>query len=415
VEVPSPTRAAELEGEVPTGPLMIQGDHGPVAIRNLRYRMLQQQPVQLADVSYRLYEGNFMGFSEFEGKTPDYQGKLQELTINVPGATSAMALEWEGSIEVPKAGTYDLRFNYSANGGDAFLKIGDKVVGEEFANKASIPFRIKLAAGKTPFHIKYFRSSNWSEGVVGIYSYGSYPVPLHGVGSYLPAGEPAKNQLVFVEPEKSPRLLRAFLDFKNDGDQRLTHTLGVGGTSKRHFVYDLKTGTPVCAWSGPFVNATPMWDGRGDGSFKPRGAVQWLFTGHSVAVLPEADAAFPEQLSEDEGFANLGYSIAEGTGLPVFRYTRGGTEFHDSLQPDESGRYLVRKINFKEAPADTSGWYIKLAEGEAIEKAPNGYFVVDQQWYVAPEGFEPVVRTIKGKKELIAPLPAGGLQYGIIW
>ena len=38
VEVTGPTRAAAFNDEVPTGPLMIQGDHGPIAIRNIRYQ-----------------------------------------------------------------------------------------------------------------------------------------------------------------------------------------------------------------------------------------------------------------------------------------------------------------------------------------------------------------------------------------
>lgn len=36
IEVDGPTRAAMLEDEAPLGPLMLQGDHGPVAYRNLR-------------------------------------------------------------------------------------------------------------------------------------------------------------------------------------------------------------------------------------------------------------------------------------------------------------------------------------------------------------------------------------------
>jgi hypothetical protein len=38
VEVKGPTRAALFEDEAPEGPLMLQGDHGPVAYRNLRLR-----------------------------------------------------------------------------------------------------------------------------------------------------------------------------------------------------------------------------------------------------------------------------------------------------------------------------------------------------------------------------------------
>jgi len=40
VEVTGPTRAACFEDEKPAGPLMLQGDHGPVAYRNLRLRPL---------------------------------------------------------------------------------------------------------------------------------------------------------------------------------------------------------------------------------------------------------------------------------------------------------------------------------------------------------------------------------------
>ena len=41
VEVPSPTRAAMSTKEVTAGPLYLQGDHGPVAYRNIRIRPLE--------------------------------------------------------------------------------------------------------------------------------------------------------------------------------------------------------------------------------------------------------------------------------------------------------------------------------------------------------------------------------------
>ncbi|MHC4574982.1 MAG: 3-keto-disaccharide hydrolase, partial [Planctomycetota bacterium] len=40
VEVTGPTRAAAYKDEKPTGPLMLQGDHGPVAYRNIRIEAL---------------------------------------------------------------------------------------------------------------------------------------------------------------------------------------------------------------------------------------------------------------------------------------------------------------------------------------------------------------------------------------
>jgi hypothetical protein len=41
VEVTGPTRAAAFSDEGPKGPLMLQGDHGPVAYRNLKIRPIQ--------------------------------------------------------------------------------------------------------------------------------------------------------------------------------------------------------------------------------------------------------------------------------------------------------------------------------------------------------------------------------------
>jgi hypothetical protein len=40
VEVSGPTRAAHWETEAATGPLLLQGDHGPVAFRNLRVKAI---------------------------------------------------------------------------------------------------------------------------------------------------------------------------------------------------------------------------------------------------------------------------------------------------------------------------------------------------------------------------------------
>ena len=35
VEVPAPTRGSRFKDEKPTGPIMLQGDHGPVAFRKV--------------------------------------------------------------------------------------------------------------------------------------------------------------------------------------------------------------------------------------------------------------------------------------------------------------------------------------------------------------------------------------------
>ena len=46
-EVTGPTRAAAFKDEKPKGPLMIQGDHGPVALKNIRYKLYEDKKVAI--------------------------------------------------------------------------------------------------------------------------------------------------------------------------------------------------------------------------------------------------------------------------------------------------------------------------------------------------------------------------------
>ena len=42
IDLTGPTRAAHWDDEKPTGPIMLQGDHGPVAYRNIRVEQVSQ-------------------------------------------------------------------------------------------------------------------------------------------------------------------------------------------------------------------------------------------------------------------------------------------------------------------------------------------------------------------------------------
>ena len=59
VEVPLPTGGPLENNEKPCGPLMIQGDHGPVAFRNINYRLMKDIKFSLTDISYKTYKGEF--------------------------------------------------------------------------------------------------------------------------------------------------------------------------------------------------------------------------------------------------------------------------------------------------------------------------------------------------------------------
>jgi len=65
-EVTGPTRAATYGDEKPLGPLMLQGDHGPVAYRNIWWAPIESDPflaygdgrVQISDQGLSLFRGN---------------------------------------------------------------------------------------------------------------------------------------------------------------------------------------------------------------------------------------------------------------------------------------------------------------------------------------------------------------------
>ena len=131
----------------------------------------------------------------------------------------------------------------------------------------------------------------------------TYPQPLHAFNSLPPDEEPTPP--IFIKVGSEPKLLRAFLDFKGQRKDRLTHIIGVGDPSGTHYVYDLNAANLVCVWHGDFVDATPMWHDRGDGSFRPRGAVQYLFNSQPLAFLANASEAFPSGRSGSVMFADM--------------------------------------------------------------------------------------------------------------
>src|SRR5690606_25373688 len=81
---------------------------------------------------------------------------------------------------------------------------------------------------------------------------------------------------IMVRVGHEPRLLRAFLDYAGDRSRRRTHTIAVGDPSGLHYIYNLKAGNLACVWRGEFLDATPMWHSRGDGSYRPAGMTRYL-------------------------------------------------------------------------------------------------------------------------------------------
>lgn len=418
VEVPLPTGGPIENNEKPMGPLMIQGDHGPVAFRNISYQMVKETTASLSNISYKTWSGQFKVVDDFANLKPETTGTSNELSLEVVSAEDQYAVHYTGTITVQVDAEYQFIMAYT--GAARLLINGQQLVNTQSADSwRGDDAKIELKAGSYPFEIYNYKDASWAPQRLGLFLQASGNLKsLHAFNSYPPENNPTSPILIPVG--SGPRLLRAFLNFKNEGfDQRLTHTIGVGDPSGTHYIYDLKSGNLVCVWHGDFVDATPMWNDRGDGSFRPLGAVQYLFNNEPLAFLASATEAFPQmkketQLSETP-YRGKGYVIEEGTGRPVFLYNYKGLDVEDKIYPDDNNRVITHELTVKNRGTQP-GLYYKLAEGKTITQLSNGLYAIDDKsYYIKPAaGTAPTVRDSNGKKELIVPVE-NSIKYSIIW
>lgn len=425
VAVTGPTRAAAFEDERPTGPLMIQGDHGPVAFRNIRYKRYGEARAALVDVRYSLFSGRYDALPDLAAGTPVRTGSLDGFRTDVVDFDT-FAVAFEGLFHAPTAGAYrfsldldwmtdDPHFSQIHLGGGA-LRVGDAEVLQHRGAPAPAEGTVELAAGAHPLRLVYYKhwTNNWGPrsrlarlGVEGP----DAPFHLLNAPGTVPAHRPPS--VLPVPVGGTPYVLRSMVRF--DGVKR-THAVSVGDPAGVHYALDLDQGALLYAWKGPFVDAAPMWEGRGSEQVAvPLGSVVRFDGAPAVARLADSRAPWPTALPE-EGYHLEGYSLGPDD-RPTFRYRVGDVSVHDHLAPGAGG--LVRTLTL-EGPAGQA--WVRLAAADVIEALPDGaYAVGDRAYYLAPgeHPAAPVLRTTPAGQELLVPVRLGSgavrLSYSLIW
>jgi hypothetical protein len=412
VEVPLPTGGPIENNEKPTGPLMIQGDHGPVAFRNIRYKLLRDPDISAGDVTYKTFYGNYKTIADFLNQKPVETGTTKEITNEILDKENSYGAIYAATLHVPTADTYEFAFRFTGGG---VVKIdGNEIINIQRPDAwVEDTKSVELKSGTHSLEIYNFKDVEWMPPLLGVWVQSStmYPKALHAYNSFPPFDNPTSP--ILISAGGAPKLLRAFLDFKGDSKQRLTHTIGVADPSGINYVYDLKAGNLVCVWRGQFVDATPMWNDRGDGSFRPLGATQYLFTSQPLAFLENDKATFPAK-SDENNFRGKGYAIDGTTGRPTFNYLYHGLEVSDQVFPQNDNSQIAHQIKIKNRGTEP-GLYYKLAEGSVISEMPDGSFAVDKQYYIKVQDAKPIVRDADNKKELVVSVTGENLLYSIIW
>lgn len=409
VELTGPTGGPISEQEAATGPFMIQGDHGAVAFRNFTYRSYTGKAPTVGRIGYKTYAADdnetFAKIPEFTKLKTVATGTTDDLTYDVVDRDNNFGVLLNGTLNVPAPGRYTFRTDY---GGLMRMTLNGKPL---FAEQGPRMASAELPAGNVPFEIAYVKREEWVRPALGLYVEGPgfREVALHSVGSMLAA---PPTDPILLDAGK-PTILRSFVDYFKDGKRlkRIVHSVNVGTPEGLHYTFDLDNGALAQGWRGDFLDTTPMWNDRGDGSSRPRGMVTVFNDLPSFAVLADANAAWPESMvAENPVFRPLGYDV-DAAQMPTFRYLAHGTEVEDAIRPADGGKALSRELTVKNPAANL---YHLVASGKDIVQLQPGLYAVDgKSYYVKADGA--TLRTAGGQQQLVMPVKGGKISYSLLF
>ena len=369
VTVSGPTRAAAFDDEAAFGPLMIQGDHGPVAFRNIRYKLYDDTPAHTSDVSYRVYVGDF---TEIPPDTlPTMEGELQSMDEFLVTETQPLLAEFRGQLSVPATGNYhftvslpwitgDPHFRDNRIGG-ATLTIGNEEVLRHYTNATTVGKNINLEQGTHPFSFTFHKSVGWRQPDVNLTIEGprtpliSLTAPPQSNPPPPPIAAPLDHLLIrgFVLHEDSVR----------------THAVSGRNSIGHNFSVDLSDGSLLQVWKGPFLDVTAMWHNRGHKqTIQPLGSVLSFL---SAPLIEESD----------QPLMSLGYGLKYES--PVFRYSLGDIQIEDHIGVVYDNdyflnypRWLRRTLTFKSDNTGAEPIMVQAAKGKSISELPSGLLLV---------------------------------------
>jgi hypothetical protein len=405
IELSGVTRGSISQKEVASAPLRIQGDHGSIAFRNFVINNFDKSPGKISDLNYRVYYGSYMHDYDLSTLKIDERGKTEDLTWEVTKKQNDYVFVIKGNYTAPQSGKYTFTTQI---GGNSYLKIDGK---EILDNKWTVAAQtreasVDLNAGVHTFEIFNNKRDAWIKPTLGFWSAGPgfRSTPHHVVGALI-ASKPSDP--IYVNADNNT-LLRSFMDFKkstSDKNFRIVHAISVGSPTNLHYTYDLDKGAIVQIWRGGFLDATPMWNDRGDGSSKPLGKPVLL--NHDL-FLAKNQSPWPADTNGTQ-YKPLGYVLDENE-APTFKYRIYGSEVEDKIEVTEE-KYLTRKINIK---SEIAGLQARLAHGSTIEKISDNLYAIDDKSYFI-QITEATNVKIENGNELRAEPKSGKINYSILY
>jgi hypothetical protein len=409
VEVTGPTRASPFTDEKPLGPLMIQGDHGPVAFRNIRFKRFNPDAkLAVENLTYRLYAGESRQIGEFDSRPATREGVATSFAADAVEKTGRFTLTFHSRLIVPQDGAYA----FSADSNEPVRVAVDGQVVVSALEQGGLPGTVHLTKGNHGLRVDFLhmRSSNplFQVAVEGP------GIASHVLTSSRVRSRDAGGPQLLIAPEERVRLQRGFVPF--DPKKRL-YAINVGTPAGTHYAYDFETGSILRVWRGKFLDTFEMWDGRGENQIaKAAGPALTLNAKPTVALLERSAHDWPD--APEALWTSDGYTL-EPDGQPVFLAKLSSLTVRDRIAVSDDGRGLTRTLNLGGRNTDWQTWVL-LAEGRSItpQTGGQGWIVGDREFYIdlpLDSAVRPFVRTRNGRQQLVVPVAANAITKPIIY
>lgn len=396
IELTGVTRGSMFEEESAFGPIRIQGDHGPIAIRNFWYETFDLPSVTLRNIQFKTYQSekeNQIKTFNTDGLEPVQVGKVDKIDQNAINPKANFLTNFEGELEAPSSEDYEFELYFT---GSAQLWVdGQKYFEAEGWYNTKNTVMVPISKGKHRFNLVYVKDFPWGPRALGVYvkRVGAEKIALHDTYS-LP--EPEAIGMIEYEVGKEPVFQRSFMF---EEEEKNTYVMSVGTPEEYHYSYDLKKGDLIYIWRGRFLDVTQMWENRGEPqSAEPLGQRETILGKGSIYKNGEKIS---------ESWEYKGYQLKGG--IPQFRYQYGENKnlLKDLIVPNEDLSGLKRQIQL-EKPENLT---VVMARGESIISHGNGLWEIDGKYFIRnkSEGIQIVEGELRGE------ITAGDYSYEIIW
>ncbi|MCR9062204.1 MAG: hypothetical protein NXI02_33135, partial [Rhodobacteraceae bacterium] len=406
-----------------------QGDHGPVAFRNIRYKRTEAGEVTLGPMDFAWYPGAFIDVNDLDITTaePLVQGETDLMDPTISGESGQGLLVLKGTIEVPASGDYG--FQVTAGGGATQVSVDGEIVSHVWSNPAGV---VNLTPGTHLIETKYIRRWGGGEPDFSVAVEGPEMAPQLLSVQHGEMEEPPE---IGLDVEDRTLVQRGFV--KHAGIMRLSG-VSVGTPRGLHYAYDLAGGAPLKVWRGDFLDMTKMWHHRGEDQIAiPRGGAIELVGVPTLSQLPSSKTPWPTH--PEPALRQRGYTRDAG-GRPTFTTQLGPLLIADQITPLASGAGLHRELTLQGRSMNHNPRLMIAASSSISQDSDGTYVIGEREYYLewlgariappereedestepAPDIPEPVIRESAGRMEMTIEFPhdlseTKSVGYNLIW